>query len=95
MPTWVFTGTGVGLYADFEGVANAGSTSLNWQAHWYTYTRSADNPNPYAFVLPGSAPFTWANVLQRFWQDTPVNTVACLSRLSAQLRQTWLPLVIR
>jgi hypothetical protein len=92
----------VGLYADLEGIRPAGAPAnraeLNWQAHWYTHTASANNPSPYAFISPqASRPgtYTWADVLQRYWRDTSVTTVACLSPLNTQLRKAWLPFITR
>ena len=94
---WVFHGAGIGLFADFVGVANTSdaSVALNWQAHWYTHTLSLDNPTPYSFVTPGDKHVSWADVVHRFWQGTEITTAACLSRLSLQLRQVRLPFVVR
>ncbi|MGB0386777.1 MAG: FG-GAP-like repeat-containing protein [Ardenticatenaceae bacterium] len=76
-PHWSFPGAGLSLYTDFQGVDVNGSTTLSWQAHWYTATVSDDNPNPYAFVQ-GEA--TWADVFERFWLGEELETAACMPK---------------
>ena len=78
-PNWALTGSGLALYTDLQGSEIEGTTTLSWQAHWYTDTVSAENPHPYAFVQGET---TWATVFQRFWQnESRLATVACLPEL--------------
>jgi len=80
-PLWTFHSNtaGIALYTDFHGISIKGTTFLGWQAHWYN-KGDTDNLHPYAFVQ-GTQP-TWADVLQRFWQDggNGVETIACAAK---------------
>lgn len=83
-PYWSFSGAGLALYTDFQGMWISDTSYLSYQAGWYTHTRSALNPKPYAFVLT-TTPYisrpvlpTWADVFHRWWATATIESAACL-----------------
>jgi hypothetical protein len=80
-PVWTFTGRGVAIYADFQGMDMGGQLFLSYHADWYTDTASAANLHPYAFLQRDGGGAVWADVVQRFWSGTPYQTAACLPSL--------------
>lgn len=76
---WNFANAhGLSLYADLLGLPSGNTTQLNGIAHWYHPNSTTDNPQPFAFVQPGSDSTTWASVLEAHWANEIITTALCL-----------------
>lgn len=75
---WQFTGKGISLYADLLGIQQEDSTTLSWQAAYYTKMASPYNQTPFAFVAGSEEDTTWADVLRQFWGREAISAESCL-----------------
>jgi hypothetical protein len=71
-PEWVFGGSGIGLYTDFQGAQRGSDVVLSWQAPSYASAQPS-----FAFARRSTQAAAWGDVMAAYWQGRSVITEAC------------------
>ncbi len=77
---WNFSGKGLSIFADMQGMVdpNSQSVALSWQTAFYNRLPTDLHPTPFDFLQSENDGKTWADVIEKTWAGYEVYPQSCL-----------------